>query len=234
MVLGQPLVTIIDTKGAELSVQAEESGLAGEIARSLSELIGLHSPSVSVLLGQGTGGAALALLPAARTIAAQNSWLSPLPAVGASAIMHRSTSYAPQVAHQQKIGVASLCGFGLMDHVVDELDDSAARPREFCHELGAAIAAEISLPMAIPEADRLERRQKKFQSLGGGGSSPLVLRSRTPGPVRQLLSSRPRAPLPAQSRKPAAVRRHFGLQGLRTLPICHPPRVRWDATITTR
>ncbi|MGV2854540.1 carboxyl transferase domain-containing protein, partial [Glutamicibacter sp. AGC84] len=168
--LGLPLVTIIDTTGAELSVQAEEGGLAGEIARSLSELIGLRSPSVSVLLGQGTGGAALALLPADRTIAARNSWLSPLPPEGASAIMHRSTSHAPDMARQQKIGVASLCAFGLVDHVVDEFDDAATRPREFCQELGTAIAAEISLALAIPEADRLERRQKKFQNLGRASS----------------------------------------------------------------
>ena len=168
--LGLPLVTIIDTTGAELSVQAEEGGLAGEIARSLSELIGLRSPSVSVLLGQGTGGAALALLPADRTIAARNSWLSPLPPEGASAIMHRSTSHAPDMARQQKIGVASLCDFGLVDHVVDEFDDAATRPREFCQELGTAIAAEISLALAIPEADRLERRQKKFQNLGQASS----------------------------------------------------------------
>jgi len=164
--LGLPLVTIIDTTGAELSVQSEEGGLAGEIARSLSELIGLRSPSVSVLLGQGTGGAALALLPADRTLAAENSWLSPLPPEGASAIIHRTTDRAPQMARQQRIGVPDLCSFGLVDHVVEERIDAASRPREFCQELGAAIAAEISLARAIPDAHRLARRQLKFQSLG--------------------------------------------------------------------
>ena len=58
-----PLLTVIDTAGAALSKEAEEGGLAGEIARSLHDLIGLESPSVSVLLGQGAGGGALALLP---------------------------------------------------------------------------------------------------------------------------------------------------------------------------
>src|SRR6478735_8019878 len=82
-----PLLTVIDTAGAALSQEAEEGGLAGEIARSLYELIGLESPPVSVLLGQGAGGGALALLPADRTIAAQHSWLSPLPPEGASAIV---------------------------------------------------------------------------------------------------------------------------------------------------
>lgn len=165
-----PLVTIIDTTGAELSVQCEEGGLAGEIARSLNELIGLRTPSVSVLLGQGTGGAALALLPADRTLAAENSWLSPLPPEGASAIIHRSTERAAGMARQQKIGVPELCQAGLVNHVIEEQIDAAARPREFCQQLGAAIAAEISLARAIPDAHRLARRQLKFQRIGEAGS----------------------------------------------------------------
>ncbi|MGP9527751.1 carboxyl transferase domain-containing protein [Glutamicibacter sp. AOP5-A2-18] len=164
--LNLPLVTIIDTTGAELSVQSEEGGLAGEIARSLNELIGLRAPSVSVLLGQGTGGAALALLPADRTLAAENSWLSPLPPEGASAIIHRTTDKAADMARGQKISVASLCEAGLVDHVVEEQIDAAKRPREFCQKLGAAIAAEISLARAIPDAHRLARRQLKFQRIG--------------------------------------------------------------------
>ncbi|WP_159611469.1 carboxyl transferase domain-containing protein [Glutamicibacter sp. JC586] len=161
-----PLVTIIDTTGAELSVQSEEGGLAGEIARSLNELIGLRTASVSVLLGQGTGGAALALLPADRTLAAENSWLSPLPPEGASAIIHRSTDKAPEMARQQKIGVPALCEAGLVDHVVEEQVDASKQPREFCQQLGLAIAAEISLARAIPDAHRLARRQLKFQRIG--------------------------------------------------------------------
>lgn len=58
-----PLLTIVDTAGAELSAAAEEGGLAAEIARCLADLMSIHSPTLSVLLGQGGGGSALALLP---------------------------------------------------------------------------------------------------------------------------------------------------------------------------
>lgn len=51
-----PLVTVIDTPGAALSKEAEEGGLAGEIARCLADLVTIDAPTVSVLLGQGTGG----------------------------------------------------------------------------------------------------------------------------------------------------------------------------------
>ena len=66
--LGLPLVTVIDAPGGELSRAAEEEGIAREIARCLLTLIALPAPTVAVLLGQGTGGAALALLPANRVL----------------------------------------------------------------------------------------------------------------------------------------------------------------------
>ena len=80
--LDLPLVTVIDTAGAALSREAEERGLAGEIARCIADMVALEVPTVSVLLGQGTGGGALALVPADRILAAQHGWLSPLPPRG--------------------------------------------------------------------------------------------------------------------------------------------------------
>src|SRR3712207_9115504 len=77
--LFRSLVTLIDTPGAALSREAEEGGLAGEIARCLEDLVMLGAPTIAVLLGQGTGGGALALVPADRVIAAANGWLGPLP-----------------------------------------------------------------------------------------------------------------------------------------------------------
>ena len=77
-----PLVTLIDTPGAALSREAEEGGLAGEIARCLQDLVMLRAPTLAVLLGQGTGGGALALVPADRVLAAANGWLGPLPPGG--------------------------------------------------------------------------------------------------------------------------------------------------------
>ncbi|GAA1497199.1 carboxyl transferase domain-containing protein [Paeniglutamicibacter kerguelensis] len=161
-----PLLTVIDTAGAALSQEAEEGGLAGEIARSLNELIGLRAPSVSVLLGQGTGGGALALLPADRIIAAEHSWLSPLPPEGASAILHRSVEFAPRIAAEQGVDVGSLWRIGLVDHVVDERPDAADEPREFCARMGLAIEHELALVCAAPAAERLERRRAKFRRLG--------------------------------------------------------------------
>jgi acetyl-CoA carboxylase carboxyl transferase subunit beta len=163
-----PLLTVIDTAGAALSQEAEEGGLAGEIARSLHELIGLEAPSVSVLLGQGAGGGALALLPADRTIAAQHSWLSPLPPEGASAIVHRTTAHAPAMAQAQGVNVASLYANGLVDHIVDERDDASLEPQEFCQRMALAIEYELGSVAGIPVPELVAARSAKYRSLGAG------------------------------------------------------------------
>jgi acetyl-CoA carboxylase carboxyl transferase beta subunit len=163
-----PLLTVIDTAGAALSQEAEEGGLAGEIARSLHELIGLAAPSVSVLLGQGSGGGALALLPADRTIAAQHSWLSPLPPEGASAIVHRTVDHAPAMAQAQGVNVASLFAHGLVDHIVDERDDASLEPQDFCRRMAQAIEYELASIAGLPVPELIAARSAKYRNLGAG------------------------------------------------------------------
>lgn len=135
--LGLPLVSIIDTPGAELSPQAEEGSVAGEIARCIATISTLTVPSVSVLLGQGCGGGALALLPADVVVAAENAWLSPLPPEGASAIVHGDVDHAPQMAEQQRVSARDLHDEGTVHHVVPEPDDDTPE------DLSRAVAAEV-------------------------------------------------------------------------------------------
>lgn len=141
--LGLPLVTVIDTPGADLSANAEEGALAGEIARCLADMLNLSVPTVSVLLGQGCGGGALALLPAARVIAAESAWLSPLPPEGASAIMYHDTAHASQLAHRQRIGARDLCAAGTVHRVVAEPADTLEHPQSFAEAIVAECAAQI-------------------------------------------------------------------------------------------
>lgn len=142
--LGLPLVTVIDTQGASLSAEAENGGLAGEIARSLADLSTIRTPTVAIMLGQGTGGAALALLPCDRVIAAQNSWLSPLPPEGASAIVHRTTARADEMARSQQISCREMLAAGAVDLVVLENPDAADEKEAFCRRMSAALQAELS------------------------------------------------------------------------------------------
>jgi acyl-CoA carboxylase subunit beta len=141
--LGLPLVTVIDTPGADLSPRAEEGALAGEIARCLADMSRLTVPTVAVLLGQGCGGGALALLPARRVIAAEHAWLSPLPPEGASAIVYHDTDHAPFLAERQRTSAFDLLDDGIVHAVVPEEPAAHEDPRAFVRGIVTACAAAI-------------------------------------------------------------------------------------------
>jgi acetyl-CoA carboxylase carboxyl transferase subunit beta len=164
--LGLPLVSVIDTAGAALSPAAEEGGLAAEIARSLADLITLPAPTVCLLLGQGAGGIALALLPADRVIAAQHAWLSPLPPEGASAIVHRTTDRAPELAATQRVRSCDLLRDGIVDLVVRELPDAADEPAAFLHRIGAVLEQELLVVLKLEPEHRMDTRLERYRSLG--------------------------------------------------------------------
>lgn len=161
-----PLVTVIDTPGAALSKEAEEGGMAGEIARCLADLVTLDAPTLSLLMGQGTGGGALAMVPADRVVAAQHSWLSPLPPEGASAIVHRDTAHAPQMADAQGVRSLDLLRAGVVDRVVVERPDAADEPEAFCRRVGQVVQAELVRLLDREPAERLGARLERYRRLG--------------------------------------------------------------------
>jgi acetyl-CoA carboxylase carboxyl transferase subunit beta len=155
--LGLPLATVIDTQGAALSADAENGGLAGEIARCLADLVTLKAPSLCLMLGEGSGGGALALLPADRVVAAQHAWLSPLPPEGASAIVHRDLSHAAEMAESQQVSAVDLHALGIVDRVVAELPDAADEAEQFCLRVGAVLQHELSELLAKGPSTPAER-----------------------------------------------------------------------------
>ena len=161
-----PLVLVIDTAGPALSAEAEQGGLAGQIAQCLAELVTLDTPTVSVLLGQGSGGPALAMVPADRVLAALHGWLAPLPPEGASAIVFRDTAHAAELAAAQGIRSADLLKPGIVDAIVPEHPDAADEPVEFSQRLSRAIAAEVHALRAIPTAERIAARLQRYRRIG--------------------------------------------------------------------
>ncbi|MGY1615737.1 carboxyl transferase domain-containing protein [Geodermatophilus sp. SYSU D00691] len=164
-----PLVTLIDTPGAALSREAEEGGLAGEIARCLEDLVMLRAPTIAVLLGQGTGGGALALVPADRVLAAANGWLGPLPPEGASAIVHRDVDHADVMAARQGVRATDLWRAGIVDRVVPERPDAADEPGEFCGRLGRVLGEELAGLLGRDDTERFRRRLHRYRHLGRSG-----------------------------------------------------------------
>ena len=161
-----PLVLVIDTAGPALSAEAEQEGLAGEIARCLADLVTLQTPTVSVLLGQGSGGPALSMVPADRVLAALHGWLAPLPPEGASAIVYRDTAHAPELAAAQGIRSADLLASGIVDTIVPEHPDAADEPIEFSKRLSKAIAGELAALGRLPDEQRYADRLTRYRRIG--------------------------------------------------------------------
>ena len=151
-----PLVTVIDTDGGELSVAAETGALAGEIARCLADLAALRTPVLSILLGSGVGGAALALLPGDVVLAAADSWVAPLPPEGVSLIMYRTIDRAADIANAQSITASDLARIGAVDRIV-------APPKPGMPKFSVAVGEELSRAVGTPLD--LGARAAKWSSL---------------------------------------------------------------------
>jgi acetyl-CoA carboxylase carboxyl transferase subunit beta len=164
--LDLPLVTVVDTAGAALSREAEEGGLAGEIARCLAELVMLPAPTLCLLLGEGAGGGALALLPTDRVLAAQHAWLSPLPPEGASAILHNTTERAAEMAEQQGVRSLDLLRHGIVDRIVAERPDASNEPDAFLARMRQALQDELVRLLQADPTDRVDRRLERYRRLG--------------------------------------------------------------------
>jgi acetyl-CoA carboxylase carboxyl transferase subunit beta len=157
--LGLPLVTIIDTAGAAITPHDERSGLAGMIAECLAAMSSVRSPTLSVLLGEGAGGGAVALLPADRVLAAEHAWLAPIAPEGASAILYRTADRAPQVAAAQHIATPDLRRLGIVDAVVPDRGEDAPAA------LAAAIGAELGRLVGQDPAERQAARVHRYRTI---------------------------------------------------------------------
>lgn len=164
--LGLPLVSVVDTPGAELSRAAEEGGLAGQIARCLGDLMSLHAPTLSFLLGEGSGGGALAMLPADRVVCAEHAWLSPIAPEGAAAILHRTAERAPELARHQRIASWELRRYGIVDRVVPECPSASEEPTSFLSRAAAVIATELVHLVQRDAGRRVVDRMQRWRHIG--------------------------------------------------------------------
>lgn len=141
-----PLVTVVDTPGADLRREAEEGGLSAEIASCLYDLAALHVRSLCFLLGEGAGGAAIALAGTRRVIAARHAWLAALPPEAASMLQYRSAGHEPRIAVSHRMTSAALLEAGIVQRIVDERPDAADEPVAFARRAVSAIESDLRAP----------------------------------------------------------------------------------------
>ena len=170
---GFPVVTLIDTPGAEPGIGSEERGQATAIAESLLTMADLAVPSVAVVIGEGGSGGALAIGVADRVLMLENAVYAVASPEACAAILWKDAARAPEAAETMRITAEDLAGFGIVDEVIPERVPAHERPREAILATGAALARHLSEllaahPPADPAAcDRLrEERYRKFRRIG--------------------------------------------------------------------
>jgi acetyl-CoA carboxylase carboxyl transferase subunit beta len=125
--LSLPVLTVVDTPGADPSAASEGDGIAREIARTFAVMADLPSTSVSVCVGEGGSGGALALAHADRLLIQEHAVFSVIAPEGAAAILERDRDRAPEVAARLKLTSADLLRLGIVNAVVPEPDPAAMR-----------------------------------------------------------------------------------------------------------
>jgi acetyl-CoA carboxylase carboxyl transferase alpha subunit len=117
---GFPLVTFIDTPGADPTLEAEERGQAWAIARNLAEMIELKTPTVAVVIGEGGSGGALAIGVADRLLMLENATYSVVSPEGCASILWNDSALAPQAAAAMKLTARDLQHAGIADGIIPE------------------------------------------------------------------------------------------------------------------
>jgi acyl-CoA carboxylase subunit beta len=125
--LSLPLLTFVDTPGADPSASSEADGIAGEIARTFRAMAELTTTSVCVCVGEGGSGGALALAHADRLLIQEHAVFSVIAPEGAAAILERDAGKAPELAARLKLTSADLANLGIVDGVVSEPDPGGLR-----------------------------------------------------------------------------------------------------------
>jgi acetyl-CoA carboxylase carboxyl transferase subunit beta len=176
--LGLPVVTLVDTPGADPGVAAEEQGQAAAIAENILALSVLPTPVVAVVTGEGGSGGALALAVADRVLMLEHAVYSVISPEGCAAILWPDSSAAPQAARALRLTAPDLCRLGVVDEVVPEPEPAAHHdPAAAAELLRAAVAANLAPLLEVPPATLVRRRRQRFRRYGAARSAvPAVLR----------------------------------------------------------
>ncbi|MQG65230.1 MAG: acetyl-CoA carboxylase carboxyl transferase subunit beta, partial [SAR202 cluster bacterium] len=162
-----PLVTLIDTQGADPGLEAEEQGIGNAIARTLSSMLTVPTPMVSVVIGEGGSEGALALGLSDRILMQQFAIYSPISVNHTLGAAHHDHMLDREAAEALMLTAHDCLELGIADEVVPEPDGgSHVDPHEASAVLQTAILTNIFQLSKMSEGKLLKRRYKKFRRMG--------------------------------------------------------------------
>ncbi|MGL5000523.1 MAG: acetyl-CoA carboxylase carboxyltransferase subunit alpha [Cetobacterium sp.] len=162
-----PVVNLIDTAGAYPGIEAEKHGQGEAIARNLLEMAGIKTPIISIVIGEGGSGGALALGVADKVYMLENSVYSVISPEGCAAILYKDSSKAAEAANNLKISGKSLQSLGIIDGIVKEPLGGAHRDYKCAaNDLKSVILLSLSELSKLDVDSLLKNRYNKFRKMG--------------------------------------------------------------------
>lgn len=165
-----PVVTLVDTSGAYPGIGAEERGQSEAIARCTEKCLQIGVPFVSVIVGEGGSGGALALATANRILMLEHSIYSVASPEACASILWRSREKAKEAAEALKVTADSLNDLGVIDRILKEPVGGAHRERDLIiDQVGDAVIEELDDLSQLPSDELRRDRRQKFLDMGRQG-----------------------------------------------------------------
>ncbi|WAP70200.1 acetyl-CoA carboxylase carboxyltransferase subunit alpha [Jiella pelagia] len=162
-----PVLTLVDTAGAYPGIGAEERGQAEAIARSIEACLNLRVPLVSLVIGEGGSGGAMAIAAANRVLMMEHSIYNVIAPEAGASILYRDAARARDVAQAMKMTAQDLMGFGIIDAMVEEPLGGAHRGPPTAIDAAAAQIRRSFGELTPLSGEELKRqRREKFLAIG--------------------------------------------------------------------
>lgn len=162
-----PVITLIDTPGAYPGIAAEEQGQAWVIAESIRRMSRLRVPAISVVIGEGGSGGALAIGVANKVMILENAIYSVISPESCAAIIYRDASEAARAAEALKLTARDLLEQGVVDRVVEEPVGGAHKdPAGAMERVGVVLREELEALQGASAGQLLCSRSERFRNLG--------------------------------------------------------------------
>ncbi len=162
-----PIVTLIDTPGANPDIGAEERGQAHAIAINIAEMTKLRTPIICIVIGEGGSGGALGIGVGDKFSILEFAYCSVISPEGCAAILWKSKDNAEQAANALKFTSKDLYELGIVDEIIPEPTGAAHNnPGEMARTLKETIVRYIGELQAIPIDELIENRYKKYRKIG--------------------------------------------------------------------